>query len=234
MQTKTEKKEMVRQMFDDISPKYDFLNHLLSFGIDRTWRKKLVNMVKGCKPATILDVATGTGDLAIALIGAGADQIKGVDISKQMLAVGIKKVTEAGLDKLITFNTGDAEHLPFPDNSFDVVTVAFGVRNFSDLALGIREMSRVLKPGGKVYILEFSHPGTFPVKQLYQFYSRYFIPFAGKLISGNSVAYNYLPESVAAFPSGENFVAILRQEGLHQCSIRPLSFGIASIYAGQK
>lgn len=234
MQTKTEKKEMVRQMFDDISPKYDFLNHLLSFGIDRIWRKKLVNMVKKTRPATILDVATGTGDLAIALIRTGADQIKGVDISEQMLAVGVKKVAEAGLDKLISFKTGDAEHLPFADASFDAVTVAFGVRNFSDLALGIREMRRVLKPGGKVYILEFSHPRSFPVKQLYQFYSRYFIPFAGKLISGNSMAYSYLPESVAAFPSGGNFVDILRQEGLGNCSCRPLSFGIASIYSGEK
>ena len=225
---------MVRQMFDDISPKYDFLNHLLSFGIDRSWRNKLVKMVKRTNPATILDVATGTGDLAIALVRTGATRIRGVDISEQMLAVGIKKVADAGLDKLISFNTGDAEHLPFSDASFDVVTVAFGVRNFSDLAMGIREMRRVLKPGGKVYILEFSHPQSFPVKQLYHIYSRYFIPFAGKLISGNAMAYSYLPESVAAFPSGRDFVAILHQEGLENCGFRPLSSGIASIYSGQK
>jgi demethylmenaquinone methyltransferase/2-methoxy-6-polyprenyl-1,4-benzoquinol methylase len=229
-----DKKEMVRKMFDDISPRYDFLNHFLSFGIDKGWRRKLVRRVQQTGPSQILDVATGTGDLAIALSSIQNVKITGLDISSQMLEIGIKKVSGTRLAQSISFQTGDAEHIPFPDCSFDAVTVAFGVRNFGDLSLGIREMKRVLKPGGMMFILEFSHPAGFPMKQLYGFYSRFFIPVAGRLISGNSNAYRYLPESVAAFPSGTSFLKVLQDEGLKDLTWTPLSAGIASIYQARK
>ena len=229
-----DKKEIVRRMFDDISPKYDFLNHFLSFGIDRIWRKKLVKLLRKPNPREILDVATGTGDLAIAISKIGPRKITGIDISEQMLEVGRQKLVKAGLDNLITFQSADAEDIPFPDDSFDAISVAFGVRNFAHLELGIREMRRVLRPGGWMYILEFSHPVSFPMKQLYHLYSRFFIPVMGKMISGNSQAYSYLPESVAAFPSGKKLVEIIEQQGLKKVSCIPLSMGIASIYYGQK
>lgn len=229
-----DKKEMVRRMFDDISPKYDFLNHFLSFGIDKGWRRKLVKMVTEHQPASILDVATGTGDLAIALAKIPEVVITGIDISGQMLAVGEKKISESGLSARIVFLQGDAEKIPFDDESFDAVTVAFGVRNFENLPEGIREMKRVLKPRGAMYILEFSHPGSFPMKQLYGIYSRFFIPVAGKLVSGNQDAYRYLPESVAAFPSGKDFLKVLENEGLQNFYQTILSAGIASIYYAEK
>jgi demethylmenaquinone methyltransferase/2-methoxy-6-polyprenyl-1,4-benzoquinol methylase len=233
MQT-MDKKEVVRRMFDDISPKYDFLNHFLSFGIDRIWRKRLVKLLRKPNPREILDVATGTGDLAIAISKIGPRKIVGIDISEQMLEVGRQKLIKAGLDNLITFQSADAEDIPFSDDSFDAISVAFGVRNFAHLELGIREMRRVLRPGGWMYILEFSHPESFPMKQLYYLYSRFFIPVMGKMISGNSQAYSYLPESVAAFPSGKKLVEIIEQQGLKKVSFTPLSMGIASIYYGQK
>lgn len=229
-----DKKEMVRKMFDDISPRYDFLNHFLSLGIDKSWRSRLVRMVGNHHPALILDVATGTGDLAIALLEAKAERIFGIDISGQMLEIGIRKVRDRGLSQQIVFQSGDAESLPFREASFDAVTVAFGVRNFADLAKGINEMRRVLRPGGRMFILEFSHPGSFPMKQLYRFYSRFVIPVAGRLISGNSHAYQYLPESVAAFPSGDAFLKVLHEAGLTDLACTKLSAGIASIYSGKK
>jgi demethylmenaquinone methyltransferase/2-methoxy-6-polyprenyl-1,4-benzoquinol methylase len=228
------KKEAVRVMFDEISPKYDFLNHFLSFGIDQVWRKKLVAMLDSHHPLTVLDVATGTGDLAIAIESVKPQKIVGIDISEKMLEVGRKKLNAKGLDHLITLRRADAEKIPFSDHSFEAITVAFGVRNFENLELGLTEMRRVLRPGGVMLILEFSHPSSFPMKQLYGIYSRFVIPLMGRIISGSSKAYTYLPESVAAFPSGQKFLDILLKAGLKNVSQRSLSAGIASIYLAEK
>ena len=228
------KKQQVREMFDDISPKYDFLNHFLSFGIDYRWRKRLVGELALHKPVTVLDVATGTGDLAIAIASLKPEKIVGIDISEKMLEIGRQKLIVKELDKLITLRRADAEKIPFSDNSFEAITVAFGVRNFENLELGLKEMHRVLRPGGVMLILEFSHPSSFPMKQLYGIYSRYVIPVMGRFISGNSKAYTYLPESVAAFPSGKNFLDILKSQGLKNTKQLNLSMGIASIYIGEK
>jgi demethylmenaquinone methyltransferase / 2-methoxy-6-polyprenyl-1,4-benzoquinol methylase len=227
------KKESVQKMFDDISPKYDFLNHFLSFGIDFSWRKKLVALLSERHPHRILDVATGTGDVAIALTYLDTEQIVGIDISDKMLDIARRKVTEKGMQKIISFKQSDAERIPFSDGSFDAVTVAFGVRNFENLRKGLFEMKRVLRPGGTMMILEFSHPTATPFKQFYRFYSRFVIPFIGKRISSHSDAYRYLPESVAAFPSGDEFLHILAELGLTNCIQKKLSFGIASIYSCQ-
>jgi demethylmenaquinone methyltransferase / 2-methoxy-6-polyprenyl-1,4-benzoquinol methylase len=226
-------KSTVQQMFDDISPKYDFLNHFLSFGVDFIWRKKLVAMLSQKHPLRILDVATGTGDVAISLASLNPEQIVGIDISDKMLNIARRKVTEKGLQEVISFKQGDAERIPFADGAFDAVTVAFGVRNYEDLCKGLSEMKRVLRPGGTMMILEFSHPAATPFKQFYRFYSRSVIPFIGKLISSHSDAYTYLPESVAAFPSGDDFLHILRELGLTNCNKKTLSCGIASIYSCQ-
>jgi len=228
------KKQQVREMFDDISPKYDFLNHFLSFGIDYRWRKRLVSELATHKPVTVLDVATGTGDLAIAIASLKPEKIVGIDISEKMLEIGRQKLIDKELDKLITLRRADAEKIPFSDNSFEAITVAFGVRNFENLELGLKEMHRVLRPGGVMLILEFSHPSSFPMKQLYGIYSRFVIPVMGRFISGNSKAYTYLPESVAAFPSGKNFLDILKSQGLKNTKQLNLSMGIASIYIGEK
>ncbi len=228
------KKEMVREMFDDIAPRYDFLNHFLSLGIDKLWRSRLVRMLATAKPGTVLDVATGTGDLAIAIARAGRCSVTGIDISEGMLEAGIAKVGRLGLKERVTLRKGDAESIPFPDAHFDAVTVAFGVRNFGDLAAGLREMRRVLKPGGVMLILEFSQPGRFPVKQLYRFYSGTVIPMAGRIISGHSKAYTYLPESAAAFPSGKAFLDILGTAGLISAEEVQVSQGIATIYKAEK
>jgi demethylmenaquinone methyltransferase/2-methoxy-6-polyprenyl-1,4-benzoquinol methylase len=225
------KKDTVQQMFDDISPKYDFLNHFLSFGIDFSWRKKLVAMLSERHPRRILDVATGTGDVAIALTSLNPEKIVGIDISDKMLDIARRKVTEKGMQKVITFKQSDAERIPFSDGSFDAVTVAFGVRNYEDLRKGLSEMKRVLCPGGTMMILEFSQPSATPFKQFYRFYSRFVIPSIGKLISSHSDAYRYLPDSVAAFPSGVDFLNILTESGLIDCHQEILSFGIASIYS---
>jgi demethylmenaquinone methyltransferase / 2-methoxy-6-polyprenyl-1,4-benzoquinol methylase len=228
------KKEVVREMFDDISPKYDFLNHFLSFGIDRSWRRKLVGMLALRKPQNILDVATGTADLALAVAALNPQRIAGIDISERMLEVGRVKVAEKGLEKMITLHRADAEKIPFSDNSFDAITVAFGVRNYENLELGLQEMRRVLRPGGVMLVLEFSHPPSFPMKQLYGIYSRFVIPVMGRVISGNSKAYTYLPESVAAFPSGKTFLDILAKIGMKNTEQKQLSMGIASIYVAEK
>jgi len=221
-------------MFDEISPKYDFLNHFLSFGIDHLWRRRLVSMLGDRRPASILDVATGTGDLAIAMAALKPQKIVGIDISGKMLEAGRKKVTERMLESMITLRKADAERIPFSDNSFHAITVAFGVRNFENLRLGLSEMKRVLRPGGSMMILEFSHPETFPMKQLYGIYSRYFIPALGSTLSRNKEAYRYLPDSVAAFPSGPDFIRILHEVGLKNTSFRSLSLGIATIYVAEK
>ena len=228
------KKEMVAGMFNDISGQYDFLNHFLSFGVDYGWRKKFVKQLGENKPFTILDVATGTGDLAFAMTVLMPEKIIGIDIAEQMLEVARKKAERHPEGKKITFSIGDAENIPFPDNTFDAVTVAFGVRNYEHLEIGLMEMRRVLKPGGIMMILEFSHPRKAPFKQFYKFYSHYGIPLIGKIFSGNNQAYRYLPESVAAFPSGDDFITILEKTGLTGTRQRMLPFGIATIYSGKK
>ena len=228
------KKEQVAEMFDNIAPKYDFLNHFLSFGIDKAWRRKAIRLLMKKRPENILDVATGTGDFAIEALKTGASEIVGVDISEEMLAVGRAKVRDLGIGNRITLQKGDSEELTFPDCSFEAVTVAFGVRNFENLSKGIDELHRVLKPGGVVCILEFSKPARFPVKQFYGFYSFYILPFFGRLFSKDNSAYRYLPESVEGFPDGEEFLSVLIKSGFSQTLQYRLTFGVATIYIGTK
>ena len=229
------KKEEVEQMFDNISHRYDFLNRLLSAGIDIQWRKKVVQMVADTRPQTILDVATGTGDLAIALAEKIPQaKITGFDLSAGMLEHGRKKVSAKNLSQRIDMIQGDAENMPFADNSFDAITVAFGVRNFENLDNGLREIYRVLKPGGIFVILEFSMPEQFPMKQLYNFYFRNILPTIGRTFSSDHRAYTYLPESVQAFPYGEKLNAILKNNNFIEPKDKKLTFGIASIYRSSK
>lgn len=228
------KKEQVEQMFDNISGKYDLLNRILSMGIDVRWRKKVVKSVKKANPKTVLDIATGTGDLAIQIAKSTQAQITGFDLSAGMLEVGRKKVSKEKLDDRIEMIQGDAENMPFENNSFDVITVAFGVRNFENLKKGLDEIYRVLKPGGKFIILEFSQPESFPMKQLYAFYSKNILPKIGKQISKDESAYTYLPDSVKAFPYGEEMKKILKNSNFSKSSDKKLTFGIASIYESLK
>jgi demethylmenaquinone methyltransferase/2-methoxy-6-polyprenyl-1,4-benzoquinol methylase len=230
----TGKKEQVATMFDNIAPKYDFLNQLLSLGIHKGWRKKAINLLAPEKPKTILDIATGTGDFAIAAMKLNPDKVIGVDISEGMLKLGVEKVKKLGLENKIELKTGDSENLPFGDNTFDAITVGFGVRNFENLEKGIADIYRVLKSNGSLAILEFSKPKKFPVKQVYSIYFRYITPFIGKLFSKDSSAYTYLPESVNAFPDGEAFINILKKAGFKDPKAIPLTFGIASIYFAKK
>jgi demethylmenaquinone methyltransferase / 2-methoxy-6-polyprenyl-1,4-benzoquinol methylase len=228
------RKEQVEQMFNGIAPRYDFLNHFLSLGIDKLWRKKLIRMLAKEAPRRILDLATGTGDLAIAALKANPESVVGTDISAEMLAVGQKKIENRSLGGKITLLQADSEDLPFKDASFDAAMVAFGVRNYEDLAKGLREMGRVLVPRGKAFILEFSKPSDFPVKQLYFFYFRHILPFIGKLVSKHESAYSYLPESVNAFPQEAEFLKIMENAGFSNGKCTKLSFGIASIYTGTR
>ncbi|MXV38706.1 bifunctional demethylmenaquinone methyltransferase/2-methoxy-6-polyprenyl-1,4-benzoquinol methylase UbiE [Flavobacteriaceae bacterium Ap0902] len=229
------KKDEVEQMFDNVSHKYDFLNRLLSVGIDIQWRKKVVKIIKNAEPKTILDVATGTGDLAIALAKQNPQaQITGFDLSAGMLEYGRKKVKEKDLDQQIEMIQGDAENMPFEDDSFDAITVAFGVRNFETLEKGLKEIHRVLKPGGTFVILEFSQPQRFPIKQLYNFYFKNILPVIGKTFSKDHRAYTYLPESVQAFPFGEKLNQILKSVAFKNPKNKELTFGIASIYTSTK
>ena len=228
------KRERVEDMFDRIAPKYDLLNKVLSVGIDKGWRKKMVAELKPLQPKTMLDIATGTADVAIACMQLQPSHITGVDISALMLAEGQKKIEGLGFAKQITLQQADSESLPFEDNSFDAITVAFGVRNFQNLDKGLSEMFRVLKPNGKVVILEFSQPEKFPIKQFYNFYSKYILPTIGQLVSKERAAYEYLPESVAAFPYGQEFVKIMNRNNFVNSKCVPLTFGIASIYVGSK
>lgn len=228
------KKEQVEKMFDGIASRYDLLNRVLSFRIDVLWRREVIRILSRFKPLRILDVATGTADLAIALNSLQPEKIVGLDLSAQMLAVGQDKVNSRQLQQKIQLVKGDSESLPFENDSFDAVTVAFGVRNFENLQTGLDEIFRVLKPEAPFVILEFSKVKTFPVKQFYQFYFRYITPFVGKLISRDKKAYTYLPNSVAVFPEGEELCVILRQTGFKKVECKPLSFGIASIYFAQK
>lgn len=228
------KKEEVTSMFDNISERYDFMNHFLSLGIDHLWRKKAVALLKASKPQVILDIATGTGDFAIALLKLNPKRIVGMDISKGMLEVGKKKMQQRKIDHIIEMQHGDSENLPFEANTFDAVTVAFGVRNFENLDKGLLEMLRVTKTGGKLVILEFSKPKKFPIKQAFKLYSRYVIPFFGKRIAKDEKAYAYLPESVNAFPEGNEFADILIQLGYQSVKTETVSGGIATLYTGTK
>lgn len=221
-------------MFDNIAPKYDFLNHFLSLGIDKLWRKKAIRILSNYESGNILDVATGTGDFAIAALKLNPRKIIGFDISEQMLNVGRQKVKRLGLDGLIEFKKGDSEAMPFSDKQFDAITVAFGVRNFENLDRGLKEFYRVLKNDGVVIILEFSKPKHFPMKQLYLFYFFGILPLIGRLISKDSSAYSYLPESVMAFPDDLKFLSVLRDAGFSRTKQKRLSLGIATIYIGQK
>jgi demethylmenaquinone methyltransferase/2-methoxy-6-polyprenyl-1,4-benzoquinol methylase len=228
------KKEEVAQMFDNISAKYDFLNHFLSLGIDKIWRKKAVNMLREINPTKILDIATGTGDFAIQSLSLNPDEVIGVDISEGMLEKGREKMVKRKIDHIVSMRSGDSEDLPFEDNYFDALTVGFGVRNFQNLEVGLAEMLRVVRTGGKLIILEFSKPKRFPVKQYYAFHSKYIIPFFGKTISKDASAYTYLPESVAAFPEGKDFEDILVKLGYKNVGAKLVAGGIATIYFGTK
>lgn len=228
------KKQEVEQMFDNISGKYDFLNHFLSFGIDKIWRRKAVNMLEAQAPKKILDIATGTGDFAISMLRLHPEKIVGLDLSNGMLEVGRKKIAQKGWQDRIQMVQGDSEDLPFEDNTFDAITVAFGVRNFENLRAGLSEMLRVANPGAKIVILEFSKPTKFPIKQVFGIYSKKVIPFLGEKISKDRQAYAYLPESVAAFPEGEDFLRILDELGYRNTGQKRLSGGIATIYHGHK
>ncbi len=227
------KREQVEQMFDNISPKYDLLNRLFSLGIDQGWRRKVVSML-GREPVEhLLDVATGTADLAI-LGATKAKRVTGVDISEGMLGHGRTKVAKRGLEQRIVLQRADSESLPFADNTFDAVTVAFGVRNFEHLEQGMREMQRVLKPNGRLFVLEFSKPMKAPMKQLFRFYFHRVMPAVGRTVSKDSAAYTYLPKSVDAFPEGQAFLDILAKAGLREGKAEPLTGGIATLYTGRK
>lgn len=234
-QSNTAKKQQVEDMFNSIAFRYDFLNRFLSLGIDIGWRKKAIGFLKPIKPQHILDVATGTADLAImAAKMLKPQKITGIDIAQQMLNVGSTKIKEQGLDQMITLQRADSEQLPFNDNNFDAVTVAFGVRNFENLEKGLQEIYRVLKPGGRAVILEFSNPQSFPYKQVYQFYFKYILPFWGNLLSKSSNAYTYLPQSVKYFPEGKAFAQILQQCQFNAIIVKPLTFGTCTLYVANK
>lgn len=229
------KKSQVSAMFNRIAPYYDLLNRVLSLGIDRSWRKKAIELLKDGNPRYILDVATGTADVALMTAHRlSPEQIIGIDISTEMLDIGRQKITKQGLDAIIELQEGDSENLPFPDNTFDAVTVAFGVRNFEHLEHGLAEMLRVLKPGGQAVILEFSQPTAFPFKQLFHFYFRNVLPVVGRMTSKDPKAYRYLYESVQAFPDGDRFLEVLQKTGYKSNRCIPLTLGICSIYSAFK
>lgn len=228
------KKEEVAEMFDSISKRYDFLNHFLSLGIDKVWRKKAIRILSKEQPKSILDIATGTGDFALAALKLKPARVVGLDLSAGMLDVGRQKMKKKKVDHIIEMMQGDSENLPFDDNTFDAFTVGFGVRNFENLERGLSEMLRVLRPGGIGIILEFSKPKKFPVKQYYKFHSKYIIPKLGSAISKDKAAYSYLPESVAAFPEGKGFLDILTKVGYVNLESKLVSGGIATIYVGRK
>ena len=228
------KKEQVVQMFDNISKNYDGLNRVISFGIDVKWRKKVVAIIGKNNPKQILDIATGTGDLALMMSTLNPDKIIGLDISAGMLEVGKQKIAKANLTDKIEMIVGDSENMPFKDNSFDAITVSFGVRNFANLNKGLQEIKRVLKPGGTFVVLETSVPTKFPYKQGYRFHTSVILPIVGKLFSKDKVAYSYLSESANSFPFGEKFNNILLKNGFTTATDKPVTFGVASIYIATK
>jgi len=227
------KKKQVTEMFDNIAGSYDFLNHTLSLGMDNIWRKIAIKKLSN-KPATILDIATGTADFAISASKHTNANITGIDISQGMLDVGVEKITKKGLTNRIQLQLADSENLPFQNNSYDAITSGFGVRNFEDLNKGLSEMYRTLKSGGKVAILEPSEPTHFPLKQFYNLYFHHILPFIGGIISKDKNAYTYLPDSVSAFPSGNDFLTELDKVGFKECKHIPLTFGIVSLYIAIK
>ncbi|MBT8228728.1 MAG: bifunctional demethylmenaquinone methyltransferase/2-methoxy-6-polyprenyl-1,4-benzoquinol methylase UbiE [Bacteroidia bacterium] len=229
------KKVQVTNMFDKIAPKYDLLNRVLSLGIDRRWRSKAISRLNQEEHRKILDVATGTADMVLEINKQiSPDEIIGLDISSEMINYGNKKIEKAGLKHLASLEVGDSEKMRFPDNYFDASTVAFGVRNFGNLEKGLSEMERILRPGGKIVILEFSRPLYFPFKQIFNIYFKYILPFIGKKTSKDKKAYNYLYESVQAFPDYEKFANILEKTGFRSVEWKPLSLGICTIYTGIK
>jgi demethylmenaquinone methyltransferase / 2-methoxy-6-polyprenyl-1,4-benzoquinol methylase len=229
------KRAVVESMFDSIAWRYDFLNHFLSFGVDRLWRKSVVRIIsKSYKNPNILDVATGTADLAIAAMKLNPVKITGIDISARMLEIGRTKIDRKGLGEKIELLPGDSEEIPFKDNLFDVAMVAFGVRNFSDPLKGLTEMKRVLRVGGMIIVLEFSKPSRFPFRTIYNFYFRNILPFFGKLFSKDKEAYSYLPDSVMKFPDNKEFLSLLEQAGFSDTRQKKLTGGVASIYSGIK
>jgi demethylmenaquinone methyltransferase/2-methoxy-6-polyprenyl-1,4-benzoquinol methylase len=227
------KKEQVRKMFNNIAPRYDFLNRLLSFRIDILWRRKAVNMVRQYSPSQILDIGTGTGDFAVELARLSPKKITGIDIAEVMLEIGRKKIKHKKLDSIIEFKEADCENMPFPDNSYNLASSAFGVRNFENLEKGLAEILRVLAPEGRILILEASDPKNMPFKSLYKAYMNHICPAIGGFFSENK-AYSYLNKSVAAFPTGKAFTDILNKVGFCEASFTPLSMGIASIYIAKK
>ncbi|CAM1351529.1 bifunctional demethylmenaquinone methyltransferase/2-methoxy-6-polyprenyl-1,4-benzoquinol methylase UbiE [Tenacibaculum insulae] len=228
------KKEQVAKMFDNISEDYDGLNRVISLGIDVSWRKKVVKLVGENNPQQILDIATGTGDLALMMAKLNPKKITGLDISAGMLEVGKQKIAKANLSEKIEMIVGDSENMPFNDNTFDAITVSFGVRNFENLDKGLTEILRVLKPGGKFVVLETSNPTKFPFKQGYKFYTNFILPVIGKIFSKDKVAYSYLSESANSFPFGEAFNNILQKNGFKSAKNLPVTFGVASIYTALK
>ncbi len=228
------KKEQVTTMFDNISKEYDGLNRVISFGIDISWRKKVTKMVSRNNPKQILDIATGTGDLALMMSQLNPDKIVGLDISAGMLEVGKQKVAKANLSDTIEMVVGDSEHMPFEDNTFDAITVSFGVRNFANLDKGLKEIRRVLKPNGTFVVLETSNPTKFPFKQGYKLYTSFILPVIGKIFSRDKMAYSYLCESANSFPFGEAFDNILQKNGFINTEYKPVTFGVATIYSATK
>lgn len=228
------KKEEVRGLFNKIAHKYDYLNHFLSLGIDRSWRRKLRKQLAPHQPAFIIDVATGTADLAIELVKLNPDKIIGVDIADTMLDYGRKKLTRKGLDKIITLEQGDSENLRFDDNTFDAAVVSYGVRNFENPVKGMKEICRVLKPGGALMVLEFGMPHKFPVKQAYGLYFNYLLPVWGRIFSGSYESYKYLPESVKSFPYAGGFLNWMHEAGFEKTNHRFFTFGITYLYQGFK
>jgi demethylmenaquinone methyltransferase/2-methoxy-6-polyprenyl-1,4-benzoquinol methylase len=228
------KKDQVEEMFNNISPRYDLLNHLLSANIDKLWRRNTIKKLLPYKPKLILDVATGTGDFAIEATKIEGSSVVGIDISEGMLEVGLQKIRKKKLTDKIELLKADSENLPFDNNKFDAVIVGFGVRNFENLKKGLTEINRVLKPGGVFYVLEFSKPDSSPFKQLYQFYFTRILPLIGRMVSKSSNAYTYLPESVREFPDGDKFLTILAEVGFTKNKCFKQTFGIASIYEAHK
>ncbi|MFO8068038.1 MAG: bifunctional demethylmenaquinone methyltransferase/2-methoxy-6-polyprenyl-1,4-benzoquinol methylase UbiE [Bacteroidales bacterium] len=234
MTKNTSKKDTVKQMFDNIAPVYDFMNHFLSFGIDKLWRKKLRRLVAKQNPETIIDIATGTGDLAIELSKTNAKKITGIDISRKMLDIAEKKVLKRKLAKRISLRKEDGENISFSPESFDAASVAFGIRNFENIELGLNEVFRILKPGGMFYILEFGMPRNWFVRGVYKIYFVKLLPFIGKIFSKDKKAYSYLPKSVEKFIYGDEFVDILKNAGFENVRYRKLSMGITYLYHATK
>jgi demethylmenaquinone methyltransferase/2-methoxy-6-polyprenyl-1,4-benzoquinol methylase len=228
------KKAEVGEMFDQIAPRYDLLNRSLTFGLDMGWRRRAIGLLRPARPRVIVDMATGTADFALAAAALRPEQIIGIDLSNQMLAIGRDKVRRAGLESLIRLEQGDSEAIALPDAVADAVTVGFGVRNFEDVGQGLREIARILRPGGTLIVLEPAYPSSFPMKQLFNFYFRVFTPLIGRLVSGDRAAYTYLPDSVRAFPFGEDFLQICRAAGFSKGRYSLLGLGACVMYVLEK